>query len=140
MASEHPARAASQRSMHLVQTKGEGAREQWVDLFADDAIIEDPIGKSPLDPEGKGFRGKEAIAGFWDMTIGVTEIDFRLKASYACGDEVANVGEIHTKMADGTTGICEGVFTYKVNEEGKLMWMRAFWEFDQMAATLKPPS
>ncbi|MFQ5417268.1 MAG: nuclear transport factor 2 family protein [Myxococcota bacterium] len=126
--------------MHLVQTKGENAKQQWVDLFSDDAIIEDPIGESPLDPEGKGHRGKEAIAAFWDMTIAMVEIDFELIASYACGREVANVGRIVTKTPDGGSAVCEGVFTYKVNEDGKILSLRAYWELDRMLASMKPPA
>ncbi len=45
---DHPARLASQRSMEIVQQKGENAKERWLDLFADDAIIEDPIGRRGL--------------------------------------------------------------------------------------------
>ena len=73
MADEHPARAASHRSMSAVSRN---AREEWLALFADDAIIEDPIGVSILDPEGNGFRGRDEIAGFWDRNIGTNKIQF----------------------------------------------------------------
>ena len=139
MSEEHPARLASERSMHIVQTKGEGARDQWLDLFADHAIVEDPIGPSPLDPEGVGHRGKEAIATFWDNAVGPTGLKFDIKSSYACGNEVANVGTLRTTMEDGTTSLVEGVFTYKVDDNGKILALRAFWEFDKMLATMTQP-
>ena len=41
--------------------------------LADDAIVEDPIGPSNFDPEGKGHRGRDAISVFWDKAIGPTE-------------------------------------------------------------------
>jgi len=44
-------------------------RDGWLDLFADDALVQDPIGPSPSDPEGKGHYGKEAIAAFYDNVI-----------------------------------------------------------------------
>ena len=59
MSTEHPARLASQRSMDAVHKKD---KQAWLDNFADDAVVEDPIGVSALDPTGKGQRGKEAIA------------------------------------------------------------------------------
>ena len=43
MPSEHPARAAANRSMDAVQRKD---KQAWLDLFAEDAIVEDPIGPS----------------------------------------------------------------------------------------------
>ena len=32
-------------------------REGWLALFADDAVVEDPIGPSAFDPEGPGTAG-----------------------------------------------------------------------------------
>jgi steroid delta-isomerase len=135
MSSEHPARAASQRSMAIVQTKGEGAKERWLALFADDAIIEDPIGTSPLDPEGKGHRGKAAVAAFWDMAIAQVAITFDIERSYACGNEVANVGTI-TSVTGGMTIKVPGVFTYRVNDAGQIVALRAYWEFDKVMGGL----
>jgi len=39
----------------------EGNKENWLALFDDNAIIEDPVGESPLDPSGEGHKGKKAI-------------------------------------------------------------------------------
>ena len=135
MTTEHPARAASRRSMELVQSKGENAKEEWMALFADDAIIEDPIGASPLDPEGKGHRGRDAISAFWDLTIAHVQLTFDIRSSYAAGNEVANVGMITSKLADGTTITVEGVFTYRVDAAGKIVALRAYWEFDKMVVS-----
>ena len=129
MADEHPARVASRRSMSAVSTN---AREEWLALFADDAIIEDPIGVSILDPEGKGFRGRDEIAGFWDRNIGTNKIEFDIHHSYAAGSEVANTGTITTTLENGMQAIVEGTFVYRVNEEGKLVSMRAYWEADKL--------
>jgi steroid delta-isomerase len=137
MTKDHPARVASQRSMKAV---GEKTKAVWLDLFADDAIIEDPVGVSPLDPEGKGHRGKAAIGAFWDAHIASSRIAFDIRHSYACGNEVANVGRITTTLPNGTTAICEGVFVYKVNDQGKLVSLRAFWEFDKLMASMTAPA
>lgn len=137
MATEHPARAASQRSMEIVQRKGENARSEWLALFADDAIVEDPIGPSPLDPQGKGHSGKQAIGAFWDMAIAPNQIRFDIQNSYACGNEVANVGTLTTTGQGGTAIVVDGVFIYKVDEEGKILSLRAFWEFEQVIARMQ---
>ena len=47
---EHPARAAAQASMAAVAA---GDRSAWLALFADNAVVEDPIGPSMFDPEGE---------------------------------------------------------------------------------------
>ena len=133
MAEEHPARRASQRSMQAVQAK---TKDAWLELFANDAIIEDPVGVSPLDPEGKGHTGKTALSAFWDQHIASNQIQFDIRHSYACGNEVANVGTITTTLPNGMRALAEGVFVYKVNAEGKLVSLRAFWEFEKMMASL----
>ena len=138
---DHPARVAAGRSMEIVQRKvrGAGDKAEWIALFADGAIIEDPIGRSPLDPEGTGHRGKAAIGAFWDANIASVEITLDIERSYAAGNEVANVGTITTRMPDGTTAVVEGVFTYRVNDAGKLTALRAYWEFGKMMASMRRP-
>ena len=109
-------------------------RDTWLNLFADDAVVQDPIGPSPLDPEGKGHRGRDAIAAFYDTVIGPSEaIAFEITESYLCGDEVADVGIIRTTLAGGThQAVVRGVYTYRSNGAGKLASLRAFWEYDAL--------
>ena len=77
-------------------------RDAWLDLFADDAVVQDPVGPSAFDPEGKGHHGRQAIAAFYDTVIAPSEaIDFEITGSYLCGDEVADVGIIRTTLAGG---------------------------------------
>jgi hypothetical protein len=133
MAHEHPARAATPRSMKAVPGK---TKETGLDQLTRDAVIEDPVGVSPLDPDGKGQVGKAAISAFWERHIAPNQIAFDIRHSYACGDEVANVGTITTTLPNGMQARAEGVFVYKVNAAGKLVSLRAFWEFEKMMASL----
>jgi ketosteroid isomerase-like protein len=136
-ATEHPARLASQKSIAAVQAKDKAA---WLALFADDAVVEDPVGPSFLDESGQGHRGLAAIGAFFDNNIAPVEsIRFDLADSFAAGDEVANVATIHMTLPGGATSRCEGVFVYRVRADGKLVSLRAFWEVDRMMATLSNP-
>jgi steroid delta-isomerase len=119
------ARAASHRSMAAVEA---GDRDAWLALFTDDAVIEDPIGVGPFDPEGTGHRGKAAIAAFWDAAIAPNTIRFVMRDSYASGNEVANVGTITTTLPDGTSVHVDTVATYRVDDEGRIEALRAYWE------------
>ena len=131
---EHPARLASQRSIAAVQAKDRAA---WLSLFAEDAVVEDPVGVSFLDETGQGHRGLDRIGAFFDANIApVQEIRFELHDSFAAGDEVANVATIHMTLDGGATTRCEGVFVYRVRADGKLVSLRAFWEVDRMLATM----
>ncbi|HNI38185.1 MAG TPA: nuclear transport factor 2 family protein [Pseudomonadales bacterium] len=129
------AQAAAQRSIDAVRAKN---KEAWVDNFADDACIEDPVGKSPLDASGNGHRGKAAIAAFWDMCIASGSVDFNIRESYPVSDiACANVGSILNTMGDMKIE-AKGVFIYHVNAEGKVTNLRAYWDFNStMAAASK---
>ncbi|MBA0046147.1 nuclear transport factor 2 family protein [Mycobacteroides sp. LB1] len=125
---------AGRRSREAVDARD---KQAWVDNFAEDGVVQDPVGPSPFDTEGNGHRGKEAIAAFWDNIIAPTEkLDFIFDATYDCGTHQANVGRIVTTM-NGYQMTAEGVFTYQANDEGKLVVLRAYWEFDKVAGTAK---
>ncbi|WP_336670883.1 nuclear transport factor 2 family protein [Tsukamurella sp. USMM236] len=135
MKDDHPAVLAGRAS----QSAASGHRkEEWLDLFAADCVVEDPVGPSGFDPEGKGHHGREEIAAFYDKTIGVAEsLEFLFDDGFACGNEVAFTGLIRTVIG-GHVIDAEGVFTYKVDDAGKIEALRAFWEVDRAMATARP--
>ena len=42
------------------------------------------------------------------------------------------MGTITTRSADGSVARCELVMLYRVDAEGKVLSLRAFWEFDDL--------
>lgn len=108
-----------------------GDREGWLSLFADDAVVQDPVGESPLEPTGKGHRGKEAIAGFYDMIIAPGDMQkFEITGSHPAGDECANVVEIRNLLGD-TVVEMQMVVVYTANDEGKLTSLKAYWDYNK---------
>ena len=123
----------SKKSMATTEAKD---RDGWLALFADDAVVEDPVGPSFVDADGKGQRGKEAITAFYDNVISQSEsLKFSIRQSIECGDEVANIGELRITLAGNQVGIVQLVNIYKVNSEGKLVSLRSFWEQDKLEFT-----
>ncbi len=124
------ARELAAASMAAVES---GDRDAWLDLFADDAVVEDPVGPSAFDPEGKGHRGRAAIAAFYDNVIGVNQsIRFIVRQSHLCGEEVANVGVIRITLAGGSAVEVDGVYTYRRSPDGRIAALRAYWEPEQV--------
>ena len=123
----HPAGVAGRRSREFVATRD---KQAWVENFAAEGSVEDPVGPSMFDPEGKGFHGHAEIADFWDKSIATTEsIDFVFDEEIICGNEVAYIGKIVTHIA-GHVSQARGVFTYRADDNGKLVALRAFWEVE----------
>lgn len=134
----HPARSAARRSMAAV---AEGRKDDWLALFAPDAVVEDPVGPSMLDPEGKGHHGHEGIREFWEQNFGaVSRFHFRVSDSFANGPCCANIATITMWLGDsGTTMAVDAVMVYTVNDEGLLTSIKAYWEPDRAMATLTTP-
>ncbi|MFD2467684.1 nuclear transport factor 2 family protein [Amycolatopsis silviterrae] len=131
----HPARTASQALHAAVRERDKDA---WLALFAADALVEDPVGPSHFDPDGAGHRGLDAISAFWDKAIAPNEsIEFQFEDSFACGNEVAFTGKVHSRSG-GQVLDAEGVFVYRVDEEGKIVAVRAFWEVERTMRTMRP--
>lgn len=112
-------------------------RNGWLALYAPDAHLQDPVGPSPIDPDGAGFRGHERLSAFWDGTIATTErLDFEIRQSFVAGDEVANVGTVIAQLPGGVCMRTDGIYVYRVGPDGKIVSLRTYWEFDRAMATL----
>ena len=124
------ARDMSYKSMAMAEAKD---RNGWLALFADDAVVQDPVGPSMFDPDGKGHRGIEAITNFYDNIIAMSEsLKFDITSSIECGDEVANAGELRITLPGGQVGMVQLTNIYKVGPDGKLASLRSFWEQDKL--------
>jgi steroid Delta-isomerase len=105
-----------------------GDREGWLDHFADDAWIEDPVGTPRR-------HGRDAIGGFWDESHEVPDAIELRPAPHAilhvAGNEAA-----FTMQARPTLG--EQVFELDVidvmtfDEEGRITTMKAFMDQSQL--------
>jgi len=119
-----------------------GRKDEWLALFAPDAVVEDPVGSSLLDPEGKGHHGHDGIGRFWDRNFGaVSRFHFQVKDSFANGLCCANIAAITMWLGDaGATMTVDGVMIYTVNDDGRITSIRGHWEPDRAMATLTGPS
>jgi steroid Delta-isomerase len=119
----------------------EGRKDDWLALLAPDAVVEDPVGPSMLDPEGKGHHGHDGIGEFWDKNFGaVSRFHFQVKDSFANGPSCANVVAITMWLGgDGTTMTVEGVMIYSVSDDGLITSIRGHWEPGRAMSTITRP-
>jgi len=97
-----------------------GDREGWLDLFAPDATVEDPVG-TPIK------RGRDAIGEFWDSTRGAIEIALKMvQGPGVRGNEAAWAMEAHTKLGDSSI-IAPTIDVMTFDDDGRITVMRAFW-------------
>ena len=125
---ENPAMIAARNSWRCVQAKDKAA---WLDLMADEMVMEDPIGLAPTNPDGKGLRGKQAVSAFWDASMAKLDIAIETHESFAAGNESAHRMTLTTSFENGGGMVVNGIFTYRVNEQGKLTNLRGYWALDE---------
>ena len=111
-------------------------KKNWLALFDEDAIVQDPIGKSPLDPEGNGHQGIAAIEKFYDTVIANGDIEFNILESIPCAEECANYAEIVNIVGDVKIET-KMIVIYRVNSSDKIVSLRAFWDYQSMEDQLK---
>ena len=131
--SEHPALSAAREAMAAVSA---GDRTAWLDRYDDDAVLEDPVGGSPLDPEGVGLRGRTALEGFWDLVVGPNDFDFEITATHSGGSEAALSATVRGRYPNGAKTSYDGIFIYTIGENGKITSVRAFWDIDAVMSAL----
>ncbi len=127
MGNAQAALAASRLSGQYVE---EGNKAAWLALFSDTALVQDPVGKSPLDPSGEGHRGRAAIGDFWDLIIAPGKIEFTILASFPAGDECANLVHLVNNLSGDLKMEMDMIVVYQADDAGKISSLKAYWDFD----------
>lgn len=134
MRDDTPAIRAHKQSIANAQA---GNKDAWLALFADDAVVHDPVGSSMHDPEGKGFHGKERIAEFWDVMIATGDLTIVSQRRIASGEHNAACDVLATNRVGDLKTYIEMVVTYEVNEQGLLTKLCAYWDTEALSAQLE---
>ncbi|MBC9734893.1 nuclear transport factor 2 family protein [Nocardioides marmotae] len=114
-ASNEAVRAVVERYVALVAT---GTADQIVDLYADGATVEDPVGSEPLTT-------REAIHAFYATLEGL-EKETRLLDARVVAGEAVFAFEVRTKAGDQTYVLAPfDVMTF--DEDARITSMRAYW-------------
>jgi steroid delta-isomerase len=129
----HPARLAHQAALRCAVA---GDRQGWLDLWAEDCELFDPVGPSPFDPAGAGHHGRAGAEHFWDVAIApVARFDVEVRTSYATCDSAAQEATFTTTFADGTRAEVDLIVVYRVDPAGLITSMRAYWELERVRMT-----
>ncbi|MEU4159127.1 nuclear transport factor 2 family protein [Actinoplanes sp. NPDC026670] len=133
MRDSHPAEAAARAAMAAVTADD---RDTWLSCYADDAVLHDPVGGSPLDPEGDGIRGRDRLARFWEQAVAPQRIRFDVAAVHAAGDEAAVIATVTTTFPHGLITSYDGVFVYRVDADSRIVSMRGYWDVQRFLSSL----
>lgn len=95
-------------------------------LFADDATIEDPVGKPSI-------HGKDAITTFYTRSM-KTGAKLALAAPIRAsqGREAAMAFDVNLTMPGAGRAVIRVIDVMRFNDDGKIDSMRAFWGLSDM--------
>jgi len=109
----------------------------WLELFARDAVIEDPVGSAP-HRKGRGARrGEDELGRFYETFIAPNEISFEVLEDLVAGAEVVRDVRIHTTLSTGLSIVVPAYLLYElVEEDGEVRIRRlaAHWELQRLSA------
>ena len=134
MSDTHPAVLARENSNKFTMA---GDRESWLDLFAEDAFLSNPVGRSPFDPKGEGFRGKAGLKRYWDTVLGRTKLTIVATQQLVSDNTCACVLRTTSDFGGGATTTMDQIGIYEVNEDGKLVSVKVYWDWDALLAQVK---
>jgi hypothetical protein len=109
-------------------------RDGWYALFADDAVVEDPVGTPPCG-KGRVSRGalgsKDELLAFYQAFIAHNDIRFEVHQDIVVGLTVARDVTIYARMPTGFTSAVPAYLLYElVAADGalKITRLAAHWE------------
>ncbi|MFF8596450.1 nuclear transport factor 2 family protein [Streptomyces sp. NPDC015220] len=115
MSSPELTRSVVERYVELI-AKGTGA--QIAALYAEHGSVEDPVGTGPR-------AGREALEEFYDRAAAMDSTT-ELLALRVAGNEAAAHFRVVSRTG-GRTYTCEPIDTFVVDDEGRIVTMRAYW-------------
>ena len=101
-----------------------GDKELLLATFAEDGVLEDPVGTPP-------FSGHANIARFWDFARSDPnrQITPVLEEIRACGDQGILRFTMQVRVPSQNAGLDLSIIEHaQFNSEGKLCHLRAFWD------------
>jgi hypothetical protein len=104
-------------------------RPGWLDLFGEDAVVEDPVGSRPA-PKAGGTLGR-----FYDTFIAPHEIRFEIRHDHVLGDDVFRDAIIHTRVRAGVQVQVAAYLLYQLEERDGVLHVRrmaAHWRLARM--------
>jgi steroid delta-isomerase len=118
----------ARQAMRAVEGK---RRAAWLAGFADDALLEDPVGHVP------SRRGADELAGFWDVAIaGMESVRFEVRRMHEGPSEALALVDVTARAPGGATAVYDAALHYVFDSHGAIVSLRAFWDLPEVVAQL----
>lgn len=117
-------------------------KEQWLSIFSQYSIVEDPVGSTPhvsglYDRQNKK-RGNETLSRFYETFIAPNQIRFEVDNDIVCNNHVVRDLTVHIDMAGVSVAVPMHLLYELIEESNELKIHRlaAHWELLPMMTML----
>ena len=105
--------------------------QRYVNNFAPDGVLEDPVGTPPI-------QGTQAIAAYFGAIIApFSNIKPYVQEIVVSGQEAAVNWKLKLTTTSGKVIFIDGMGTFKFNQDGKLQSVREFWDLAAFLSQLQ---
>ena len=105
--------------------------QRYVNTFAPDGVIEDPVGTPPI--QGIAASG----ANLANLSAPFSEIKHKIQEINVCGLEAAVNWKLNLKTTTNKRITVDGMGVFKFNEGGKIVLVREFWDLQALLSQLQ---
>ena len=104
--------------------------EAWLEAFADNAVVYDPVGKPPLNVQQDAHKFFEILSKFYE------KLEITPDQIFTAGNGAAVKWKMNVLARNGRTATTEGIAIFELNEAGKIQKLQSYWDEAAMKAKL----
>ena len=111
----------------------------WMGIFANNHVVEDPVGSTPHLSNSGSNEPHDALSRFYDTFIAPNQLAFDVKQDVVCAKHVIRDLQINLQMSDKISAEVPMHLLYELTEEDgtyKVSRLAAHWEFMPMIMQL----
>ncbi|NET85624.1 MAG: ketosteroid isomerase [Moorea sp. SIO1F2] len=103
----------------------------WVEIFAEDAVIYDPVGKPPINVSEDSEKFFGLLSSFFNS------FEISQEQIFIAGNGAAVKWRMQVSAKNGREATAEGISVFEINDDGKIQQVLSYWNEAEMMAKLK---
>ncbi|MEM1168406.1 MAG: nuclear transport factor 2 family protein [Cyanobacteria bacterium P01_H01_bin.35] len=103
----------------------------WLEIFAEDAVICDPVDKPPMNAKSDGEKLFALFSKFYD------KLELTPNNIFIAGNGAAVKWKMQVVAKNGKEAVAEGISVFEINENGTIQKLSSYWDEAAMLAQIK---
>ncbi|ACK70461.1 putative ketosteroid isomerase [Gloeothece citriformis PCC 7424] len=104
----------------------------WQEIFAQDATIQDPVGKPPFNPHEMAEKFFGFLGNFYE------KIELTKDQTYLAGNAAAVQWTMNISSKQGRQATSKGISIIELNQQGKIQQISSYWDEPALIKQLRP--